>query len=132
MIVNFGLEPEKEGNISRIRIAVSPAQVPGSCSKKLVFGEELANQLLFLFVPDPREQLCAEPGNRCRFVEGQLVINLPALEMTWLATRLEDWPNLLIEVMLHRHRDRGRLVSACAAGVEVKTEKCGQADKPKR
>ena len=114
-------------------MGLASALGPGTeiCSKKLVFGKELANQLLFLFVLDPREQLRAEPGNRRGFVEGQLVINLPALEMTWLATRLEDWPNLLIEVVLHRHRDRGRLVSVCVAAVEMKSEKCRQGDQPK-
>jgi len=60
--------------------------------------KEFANQRSFFFIFDAREEFCAEFGNRGRFVERQLLVNLTTLEMAWLAACLKDWFDVDIKV----------------------------------
>jgi len=78
--------------------------LPAEASDRMVFdsrlGEKLADQTLFFFVFDTGKQFLAEPVDCLGFVEGEFVINLAALKMAGLTSRLEDWLNLAGKVRL--------------------------------
>ena len=62
--------------------------------------EKLANQTLLFFILEAREKFGSKSGNCLGLVEGQLVIDFSALEVTRLATSLEDWLDLGGEIGL--------------------------------
>src|SRR5581483_3225010 len=69
--------------------------------------EKFANLLLLFFVFDTGEEFGAELRDRFRFVERQLVINLPTLEVTRLAASLKDRLDVGIKVWSCRRRRIG-------------------------
>ena len=67
--------------------------------------EKLANQTLFFFILDAREQFGAKSRDCLGFVEGHFVVDFSALEMARLAAGLKYWLDLGVKVGLRNRRD---------------------------
>jgi hypothetical protein len=66
----------------------------------LIKADPETNQSLLFFILDAGEEFCSQPGDCLRLVEGHLFVNLSALEMAWLTTRLKDWFDVCLKVRL--------------------------------
>ena len=68
----------------------------------LVLREELANYLAFVLILDAREKFCAQRLNGFWTIKRHALVDLAAIEVTWLASRFKYGPNLGSEVDFRR------------------------------
>jgi hypothetical protein len=75
-----------------------PAVAGGTPALHLLLRQELADHHALLLVLDAGEELRAEAKDRLRAVEGELLVHLPACEVTRLAVSVEDGADVTLEV----------------------------------
>jgi hypothetical protein len=69
---------------------VKVGQTLSDAVERQLWGQEFANQTLFLFVFNPGEQFRSQPGDGFRFIERETVVDFAPGKMTWLTPSLKD------------------------------------------